>query len=99
MANVFCKHIRQTLRFEGWAVLIMDSGGGQMGMHMTMEFALLMWNNDVDVYVLREYHTRALMPLDREPHRAMSRAWTAARREFCIAHGSPIASPFQALPL
>lgn len=99
MANAFCKHIRQTLRLEGWAVLIMDSGGGQMGMHMTMEFALLMWNNDVDVYVLREYHTRALMPLDREPHRAMSRAWTAARREFCIAHGSPIASPFQALPI
>lgn len=80
-------------------VLIVDSGGGTEGMHLSMEFALLMYHNQIEVFNLPEYHTKAMMPLDRAPHRDMEIAWGELRRQFANAHGHGVASQFQALPL
>ena len=80
LADPFIKHIRVTLALQGWVLLMLDSGGGREGMHLTMEFCLLMFHNEVEVFNLPEYHTRALMPLDREPHRRMELEWSHQRR-------------------
>ena len=51
------------------------------------------------MHPLKEYHTKALMPLDREPHREMELAWGDLRQKFAAIHGHAISSQFQALPL
>ena len=95
-------HARTDCEVRGlkdWVVLILDSGGGAEGMHLSMEFALLMYHHQIEVFNLPEYHTKAMMPLDRAPHRAMELAWGELRRQFVLTHGHGVASQFQALPL
>ena len=98
-AETFIYHIRIVKKMKGWVVLLIDSGGGNLGMHLTMEFALLMSKNQVDVFALAEYHTKALMPLDRDPHREMQLDWGRARQEFSAQHGHTVNSQYQALAL
>ena len=80
-ASTFVKHIRQVKKIEGWVLLIIDSGGEQ-GLHLSMEFTLLMYRNQIEVVALAEYFTKALMPLDRDPHREMKLGWSALRTDF-----------------
>ena len=75
-ASKFVKHIRQVKKIEGWVLLIIDSGGGGQGLHLSMEFTLLMYRNQIEVVALAEYFTKALMPLDRDPHRGMKLGWS-----------------------
>ena len=44
-------------------------------MHLTLAFALIMRHNQNEVRCLEEEHTRALMPLGREPHGRMAIVW------------------------
>lgn len=80
-------------------LLIIDTGGGKDGLHLSLEFALLMHRHQIEVYVLRQYFTRALMPLDRDVHREMQLSWAKLRAKFAGEHGHTVASPFQALAL
>ena len=57
----------------------MDTGGGKDGMHLSLEFALLMARNEIEVFILRQYFTKAMMPLDRDCHREMQLSWTKLR--------------------
>lgn len=78
---------------------MLDSGGGREGMHLSLEFALLMVRNQIDVFALREYFTKALMPLDRTCHREMEAAWVRLRMQYSAKTGSTVSTPFQALAL
>ena len=60
VAESFVHHIRVTKKMAGWVVLIIDSGGGFHGLHLSMEFALLMYRHEVEVVALREYYTKAI---------------------------------------
>jgi len=83
----------------GPIVLLLDSGGGREGMHLSLEFALLMSRSEIHVYALREYFTKALMPLDREPHKQMQLAWSNLKSRFAAEHGHSVQNQFQALAL
>ena len=78
---------------------MMDSGGGREGMHLSLEFALLMSRSDIHVFALREYFTKALMPLDREPHKQMQVGWSHLKSRFAAEHGHSVSNQFQALAL
>ena len=84
---------------SGPVVLMMDSGGGREGMHLSLEFALLMSRSDIHVFALREYFTKALMPLDREPHKQMQVGWSHLKSRFAAEHGHSVSNQFQALAL
>ena len=58
-ASTFIRYVREVKKLEGWVLLIVDSGGGQHGLHLTMEFTLLMYRNQVEVVALAEYFTKA----------------------------------------
>lgn len=95
-ATTFIRYIREEKKLEGWVVLIIDSGGGQHGLHLTMEFTLLMYRNQVEVVALAEYFTKAMMPLDRDPHREMELAWSTLRTDFAAKTGQVVSTQFQA---
>jgi len=77
----------------------MDTGGGKDGMHLSLEFALLMARNEIEVYILRQYFTKAMMPLDRDCHREMQLSWTKLRMGFAAQTGFAVSTQFQALAL
>ena len=66
-ASTFIRHIREVKKLEGWLLLIIDSGGGQHGLHLTMEFTLLMYRNQVEVVALAEYFTKVVMDKNEKP--------------------------------
>ena len=68
-------------------------------MHLSLEFALLMSRSDIHVFALREYFTKALMPLDREPHKQMQVGWSHLKSRFAAEHGHSVSNQFQALAL
>jgi len=80
-------------------VLILDTGGGVGGMHLSLEFGVLMATHRIFTKVLRPYHTRGLMPLDRAPHRAMECTWGRLRRLHHAQNGVPVLNHWVALPL
>lgn len=77
----------------------MDTGGGKDGMHLSLEFALLMARNEIEVFILRQYFTKAMMPLDRDCHREMQLSWTKLRMGFAAQTGFAVSTQFQALAL
>jgi len=68
-------------------------------MHLSLEFALLMSRSDIHVFALREYFTKALMPLDREPHKQMQLSWSHLKTRFAAEHGHSVTNQFQALAI
>ena len=103
LAETFCKHLRavatDVVSPEQTIVLLLDSGGGREGMHKSLEFALVCRQYRIDPFVLAAYTTRAMMPLDREPHRQMEIRWGQLRHLFAVSHQKTIANAWQALPL
>jgi hypothetical protein len=46
VADTFIHELRVVRGVQGWVVLVIDTGGGHHGMHLSMEFALLMWRHE-----------------------------------------------------
>lgn len=92
-------YLNTLLIWLGPVVLLMDSGGGRDGMHLSLEFALLMHRHDIHVFALRQYYTRAMMPLDRAPHKEMQLSWSNLRSRFAAEHGFTVTTQFQALAI
>ena len=84
---------------RGWVVLLLDTGGGKDGMHLSLEFALLMARNEIEVFALRQYYTKCMMPLDRDVHKEQALAWTRLRMAYAAQTGFAVATQFQALAL
>ena len=80
-------------------MLSCDSGGGLYGLHLSMEVALICWRNEIDLVPLPSYMTRALMTLDRAPHREMEATWSHERHSYSARHGDVARTSFQFLPL
>jgi hypothetical protein len=64
-----------------------------------MEFALLMFRNQIEVIALKAYMTKWGMPLDREVHRCMELEWANLRTKWAAVSGHSVDTQFQALAL
>ena len=64
-----------------------------------MEFALLMFRNQIEVIALKAYMTKWGMPLDREVHRCMELQWSNWRTSWAAASGHSVDTQCQALAL
>ena len=99
MVNIRFRLLVFVLGHTGWVVLSCDSGGGLYGLHLSMEVALICWQNEIDLVPLPSYMTRALMTLDRAPHRQMEATWSHERHSYSARHGDVARTSFQFLPL
>ena len=61
-------------------VLIVDTGGGAL-FHPSVEFVLITDKKKIRPFYLKEYHTKALMPLDQTPNLEASKTFQSLRRD------------------
>ena len=80
-------------------VVVMDTGGGKIGLHLSLELALWCEEHNVHPFILPPYSGKHLMTLDQEPHRMMESAWCDLRVQYMRHYGRPVCSIWNALPL
>ena len=77
----------------------MDSGGGRVGMHYSVEFCMWAAANGVCVFALPAHSGKFLMTLDQQPHRTMEACWNDLKVQFIRHFGKAVAGVWQTIPL
>ena len=90
VAATLVQEVRDEMQLQGWAVMVMDTGGGRTGMHLSLELAILLHKHQIELFLLKPYTTKAFMLLDREPHSEMSCVWGGLRSTYHLTHGAPV---------
>ena len=77
----WAREVRKTIPLEKSLALMLDTGGGSL-LHFSLDLAKVALQQNVKLFFVPGYSTRALMALDQNTHQSMSSRWRVFKQQW-----------------